>query len=89
MWPKGKERPIENLAGQRFGKLLVLSYASKTKKGRKASWLCLCDCGNRKIVQASNLKSGHTQSCGCYRHEQVGEASEKFFYKGCSRTLKA
>lgn len=28
-------------------------------------YLCVCDCGGHAIVDPGNLKSGHTQSCGC------------------------
>ena len=61
---------IQNLAGQRFGKLVVLEHAGFTKN-RNARWTCKCDCGNIKIVTAGNLKTG-TQSCGCLFREQAG-----------------
>lgn len=34
-------------------------------KGGQALWLCECECGNLKIVQAHHVKSGNVQSCGC------------------------
>jgi hypothetical protein len=34
-------------------------------------WLCRCDCGTEKIVSAGNLRSGHTQSCGCLWREAI------------------
>lgn len=55
----------EDLTGQRFGKVTVLSRAANNKHGR-AVWLCKCDCGNEKEIAAANLKSGRTTSCGCY-----------------------
>lgn len=39
--------------------------------------MCVCDCGNTKIVSATNLKRGHTQSCGCLRKECSSEAIKK------------
>lgn len=36
-------------------------------------WLCECDCGNTTIVVYSNLKSGHTKSCGCLYREKAIE----------------
>ena len=58
-----------DLSGRRFGKLTVVSLNSR--KCGHILWLCKCDCGNVKIVSASNLKSGASQSCGCIRAEQL------------------
>jgi len=56
--------------GQRFGKLTVLCKA-ETVKGH-AKWKCKCDCGNEVIVDAGNLRSGHSQSCGyCAKYSFV------------------
>lgn len=54
---------FENLAGQRFGKLLIIERAPN--RGRNTAWLCKCDCGESKVVPAYRLKSGRTASCGC------------------------
>lgn len=32
-------------------------------------WMCRCDCGAEHEVAYGNLRSGHTHSCGCTRHE--------------------
>ena len=48
-----------DIKGQRFGKLVAVSYA-----GNKM-WLCKCDCGNTKLVMGMNLRNGSTKSCGC------------------------
>ena len=60
----GQVRRMEekNLEGQRFGELVVLSYAGK-KDGAKL-WKCRCDCGKEVEIRQSNLLSGHTQTCG-------------------------
>lgn len=54
-----------DLTGKRFGKLTVLEFAYTEQKSRKSFWKCRCDCGNVKVICASNLKSGNTSSCGC------------------------
>jgi hypothetical protein len=59
---RGRQR--ENLEGQRFGKLTVVCFDRVNSSGRVV-WLCLCDCGNEKLVTASHLKSDNTRSCGC------------------------
>ena len=52
-----------NLAGQRFGMLLVIKeYGSINKR---VAWVCKCDCGNEKIVLGCELKRGQYKSCGC------------------------
>ena len=54
----------EDLTGQRFGKLTVVSRHGTDKHGN-ATWLCQCDCGSETIVQAEDLKRGLTKSCKC------------------------
>lgn len=61
---------LEDLTGQVFGSLTVLSRAEN--RGKRASWNCRCSCGNEKIVTAQNLKSGRTKSCGCRRYHREG-----------------
>lgn len=53
---------FQDLTGQRFGKLVVVEYAGKIKG--KTKWLCKCDCGKEKVMNAGDLKSGRTTSCG-------------------------
>lgn len=68
-------RPIIDIAGQRFGKLVVVSRViDNTKSG--TIWVCLCDCGQEKIVAARHLKSGDTVSCGCFSAEATGKRSK-------------
>lgn len=72
-------RKFENLAGKRFGRLTIISPSTNailTTRPR-AYWNCLCDCGKEKIVCADGMKSGRTQSCGCYRREQSSKAATK------------
>lgn len=61
-----------DLTGRRFGRLTVLER--KGSKNGKSAWLCRCDCGNEKIITASNLKT-NTVSCGCYHKEIAKEAN--------------
>ncbi len=60
-----------DLTGQRFSKLLVVSYRGHDSHGN-AYWNCLCDCGQTTIVRSSHLVSGSTVSCGCHRRERAG-----------------
>lgn len=56
-----------DFTGKKFNRITVIKY-EKTVKG-SSYWLCLCDCGNEKIIIGRNLKKGHTKSCGCLRKE--------------------
>lgn len=67
---------VKNLAGQRFGRLLVLKRAG-TSKLRTATWLCKCDCGKTCEVSGSYLRQGDTRSCGCYQRESISARSFK------------
>ena len=57
-----------NLTGKKFGRLSPIKYMGKNKYGYPR-WLCLCDCGNKKIVVGASLKNGLTRSCGCLSKE--------------------
>ena len=50
--------------GNTYGKLYVTEFAGFTKQ-RMALWLCLCACGNETVVPGTQLRRGHTTSCGC------------------------
>ncbi len=57
----------KDLAGRRFGRLVVKEYVGK--RGTGYFWLCKCDCGSSKMVRSGRLKTGSTKSCGCYRED--------------------
>lgn len=59
----------QDIAGQRFGKLIALSPEAAQGKGPR-KWQCQCDCGETCSVSISNLKNGHTKSCGCLTKEE-------------------
>ena len=60
------------LAGQRFGRLTVLSEAPRTKGSHGESrWNCRCDCGGEKTTGSYSLRTGNTQSCGCLHRERI------------------
>ena len=56
-------RKFNDLSGQQFGKLLVLSRTTEIGKGVKYN--CQCECGNQCVVDGRHLKSGSVKSCGC------------------------
>lgn len=58
------------LEGKKFARLLVLKRVENDKK-EDSCWLCLCDCGNKKIVRGYHLTSGRIKSCGCIKKEII------------------
>lgn len=72
MFTDDKRKPMSNLIGRRFGKLVVTEYVGYEDapcKGRKTLfyWKCVCDCGNTCITYSGNLTGHHKKSCGCIR----------------------
>ena len=71
-----------DLTDKTFGRLYVVEEAGRDK-WKRATWLCKCECGNEVVVYSINLRSGHTQSCGCLNLEKVAERNKnnKYGYK--------
>jgi len=55
---------LKDITGNKYERLSVIGLAGKSKAG-KYLWKCVCECGNELTVSGSNLKTGHTRSCGC------------------------
>lgn len=53
---------FKDLAGQSFGQLTVLSFAG-VDRWRQAEWVCVCTCGQQRLVKGNRLTSGVTQQC--------------------------
>lgn len=58
-------------------RLIAVSFAHA--RDGNAHWLCRCSCGNDTVVSMSNLRSGTTRSCGCWKREKcsVGNVGNK------------
>lgn len=56
---------FKDLTGQQFGYLKVLKKEKYSETAHSHLWECICDCGNKTIVSGTNLRTGHTTSCGC------------------------
>ena len=55
---------IKDLTGKRFGSLTVIRKHPELKGGRRAQWICDCDCGKRVIKLGKYLSNGDTVGCG-------------------------
>ena len=58
-----KEKNIKNMAGKKYGKLTVLSFAES--KGGHYYYYCKCECGKTIKTESSRIKCGRAKSCGC------------------------
>lgn len=87
----------KNLAGQKFGHLLVVSYAGNKR------WNCQCECGNQPLVATKRLNEGRKRnremSCGCMhgyknparRHRRLvsnDEAAIQYLWKHQQRQVR-
>ena len=73
----------EDIIGQKFGMLTVLSRATNNPNG-VARYLCRCECGNEKIVPRTTLfHKTRLPNCGCYGL-RVG--AERFTTHGLSKS---
>lgn len=59
-----------DMTGQVFGRLTVLTKSAPRKSGG-SDWVCLCACGVEFIAMGSNIRQGHTRSCGCLASENA------------------
>lgn len=56
---------MKDIAGQTFGYLTAIEATNKRGADESVIWKCKCKCGKEILVNGSNLRSGHTKSCGC------------------------
>lgn len=64
----------DDMAGQRFSRLLVLKDKTSIKHSAYMC-LCVCDCGVTKEYSRSNVRLGKSKSCGCLAREKTSEVS--------------
>jgi len=83
----------KDITGQKFGRLLVVSRAG-ISKDRNVKWNCICNCGKTAIARGKDLRSGHTESCGCIaKQHTIGDRtrthgkSKTKIYKTWSRMV--
>ena len=63
------DKLTKDITGQTFGYLTAL-YKIGSNVSQNAIWHCKCVCGNECDVDANNLRSSHTISCGCIKREK-------------------
>jgi hypothetical protein len=58
-----------DLTGQSFGCLTVIRKLPAPTRHGNYRWECVCSCGVTTTVTSGDLRTRHTKSCGCLRHE--------------------
>ena len=72
---------IKDLAGQRFGDLIVIEPAGRSPKGAML-WRCMCrKCGNECVVEGQRLtdKKSPKKDCGCNKREKAEDLTGKTY----------
>lgn len=79
-----------NLNGQKFNNLLIIDRALSTRNyGKNKAWhKCLCDCGNTRIVETYDLRSGRIKSCGCKNRLEKSESGFRRLYSNYKFSAK-
>lgn len=69
-------RKVIDMAGERYGRLVVLDRLRSIKKpnGSIVPWRCRCDCGGELLLESSKLRSGARSDCGCVHRENLAKA---------------
>lgn len=69
-------RRFVDITGRRYGNLVAVRRVGSMMES--ATWLCVCDCGNTKVVRKNSLDKD-TRSCGCKKYSgiKIALASQK------------
>jgi hypothetical protein len=60
------------IVDKRYGRLLVLKELPTSATDNYTRWIVVrCDCGVEKTINANNVLSGTTTSCGCWQSERM------------------
>jgi hypothetical protein len=60
------------MLGRTFGRLVVIARSGDSTP--RPMYRCLCLCGRHTDVRGDQLRSGRTQSCGCWQRRQAEAA---------------
>ena len=56
---------VKDKTGKRFGAVVVVKQVPGRNKSGHTLWLCICDCGETKVVVTNELRKNGISSCGC------------------------
>lgn len=72
----------EDLSGKVFGKWTVISMSLRRIR-LHVKWLCQCDCGNKREICGSTLKSGGSKGCRECNHKQKERIATSRYWRAC------
>lgn len=73
---------FKDLTGQYIGRWHVIKRMPDkiTPKGNHYTrWLCECECGTVREINANSLLNGKSRSCGCFQRERSAEIASELF----------
>ena len=62
-------RSIQDITGNKYGRLTVLEFHGKVKSSYL--WKCVCECGKECLANRKGLICGDNKSCGCLQREST------------------
>jgi len=68
------------MTGRSYSNLTILRRGEdyvKPSGAKDTQWVCLCSCGNEKLIRATSIKNGDTKSCGCISKKATSERFKK------------
>ena len=68
-----KKQRTSKYLGKRFGRIVITGLSQQRYDYH---WVCQCDCGTVFTATPSNVLSGKTTSCGCFRSDRVSTHHE-------------
>lgn len=61
---------MTDLAGKRFGRLILVRDSGKRTHRGEVLWQAVCDCGREYLVRGSHVQRGEVKSCGCGKRKE-------------------
>jgi len=55
---------VIDITGDKYGSLTAIREVGRDKSNNRR-YLCICDCGEAKIIRLTHIRSGASTSCGC------------------------
>lgn len=73
--PRKRGGQFVDLTGHRYNLLTAIRFLHKDQRG-KSVWLWQCDCGEKTLATANNVRTNNTISCGCFLESSIRQRSQ-------------